>query len=51
MTWRSNCANESSILSVNRPMLVVVLKLWVILTKLARALSRGQSGRSFRVSP
>jgi hypothetical protein len=26
---RSNCANESSILRVSRPMLVVVLKAWV----------------------
>jgi hypothetical protein len=32
MTSRSDWANESSTLSVKRPMLVVVLKLWVTLT-------------------
>ncbi len=35
VTSRSNWANESSTFSVSRPMLLVVLKAWVTLTKLA----------------
>ena len=33
ITSRSNCAKESRMFSVSRPMLVVVLKLWVTETK------------------
>jgi hypothetical protein len=40
VTSRSNCANESSMLSVRRPMLVVVLNDWVTETKLTSALSK-----------
>ena len=39
MTSRSNCAKDSSICSVSRPMLVAVLKDWVTETKTAPAAS------------
>jgi hypothetical protein len=43
VTSRSNCAKESSMLRVSRPMLVVVLNDWVTDTKLVSALSRAST--------
>ena len=40
VTSRSNCAKDKSTFSVRRPMLVVVLKAWVTLTKLTRRRSK-----------
>lgn len=40
ITSRSNCAKESSTLSINRPIESVVLKDWVTDTKLVPALSK-----------
>src|SRR5436190_10134085 len=46
MISRSNCANESRIFSVSRPIEVLVLKSWVTETKLTPRLSNSDNKRA-----
>ena len=46
VTSRSNCAKESSTFRVSRPMLLVVLKAWVTLTKLTACRSKSSTMRT-----
>lgn len=51
ITSRSNCAKESGMLSVDRPIEVVVLNDWVTLTKVTLLRSIGQSWSARRHPP